>query len=234
MPETKRVLVIDDEQMPRELLRSILEGQGYSVRVAENGESGLEQIAQDPPDLVLLDLAMEGLSGWGVINRLRIRRSPPPVIAMSALGDEEPPELTAISPFVHGYLPKPFRADQISAACARVLALQGPNEAPPEPDRRSEARRDLVLVGTLASLDGTPVATGELLDITTGGAQFNVGASLPSGVLMILEFDVPGGDGPFRITVQSQWNEEGKAGLVFVDMAEADKGRLARLLAPPG
>src|SRR5262245_29549972 len=106
MADKKSVLVIDDEPTPRELLRSILEAQGYVVSLAASGEEGLEQIRANPPDLVLLDLAMTPLSGWGVINLLRTHASPPDVLAMSALGDEDPPELAAISPFVHGYLPK--------------------------------------------------------------------------------------------------------------------------------
>ena len=233
MSDEKRVLVIDDEPMPRELLKSLLEAQGYAVSVAEDGEKGLEMIHADPPRLVLLDLAMTPLSGWGVINRLRIQAAPPPVIAMSALGDEEPAELTAISPFVHAYLPKPFRADLVAAACARVLALSEPGGAEPHPDeeRRAAPRRDLVLAATLSS--SSAQLAGELLDITTSGAQLRVGAELPTGETLRLQFEVPGGQGPFRIDVKCQWNEAGKAGLEFVGLAEADKARLAKLLGVP-
>jgi len=235
MPEKKGVLVIDDEQMVCDLLRSILESQGYLVSVAEDGESGLEKIAANPPDLVLLDLTMKGLSGWGVINRLRSYASPPPVLAMSGLGDEEPPELAAISPFVHGYLSKPFRSDQLTTACARVMSLTDPgsSETLLQLERRTDVRRDLVVPATLSSLRGTPVAVGELLDITTSGAQFNLGASLAPGVDMRLEFEVPGGDGPFRVAVQIQWNEAGRLGLGFLDLSEADANRLAQLLNVP-
>lgn len=231
MAEPKDVLVIDDDPLPREFLRALLEGKGWSVRLAEGGEAGLAQIAEKPPDLVLLDLTMRGLSGWGVINRLRVHAAPPPVIAMAGMGDDEPPELTAISPFVHGYLPKPLRAELVALACARVLAP--PPETPPESERRSEARRDLVVPATLSAPDGAPIATGELLDITTAGAQFNLGAALPPGGEMTLAFEVPGGDGPFRVAVRSLWNEGGRLGLAFVDLAGPDADRLARLLDLP-
>jgi len=235
MPEKKGVLVIDDEQMARDILRSILEGQGYIVSVAEDGESGLEQISANPPDLVLLDLTMKGLSGWGVINRLRSHASPPPVLAMSGLGDEEPSELAAISPFVRGYLSKPFRSEQVTTACTRVLSLTEPesSETLLQMERRTDVRRDLVVPATLSSLSGTPVAVGELLNITTSGAQFNLGASLAPGADMRLDFDVPGGDGPFRVAVQIQWNRAGMLGLGFLDLSETDKSRLSQLLNVP-
>lgn len=235
MPEKKRVLVIDDEQMARDLLRSILEGQGCIVSVAEDGESGLEEIAANPPDLVLLDLTMQGLSGWGVINRLRSHASPPPVIAMSGLGDEEPPELVAIGHFVHGYLSKPFRADQVATACARVLSLTDPasSETLLQPERRTDVRRDLVMPATLSSRNGTPVAVGEVLNITTSGAQFNLGASLPPGAEMLLSFELPRADGPFLVSVLILWSDARRLGLVFVDLFLDDKVRLTELLSMP-
>lgn len=235
MAERGRVLVIDDEEMVRNLLTSILEADGYAVAVAEDGEKGLQEIAADPPDLVLLGLTMKGMSGWGVINRLRGHAAPPPVVALSGFRDDEPPELGAISPFVQGYLAKPLRADQVLAVSARVLSLADPGSSATrvEAERRTEVRRNLVVPATLSSSNGTPVGVGELLNLTTGGAEFNLGAALPAGAEMRLEFEVPGGGGPFVITVQIEWSQAGRLGLAFVGLQEADSARLAELLRSP-
>jgi CheY-like chemotaxis protein len=70
MAETFRVLVVDDEAMMRDLLSGLLEMEGYVVEVAEEGRSALAAIDARPPDAVLLDLNMPGVSGWQVIDRL--------------------------------------------------------------------------------------------------------------------------------------------------------------------
>lgn len=234
MPGKKHVLVIDDEEMLLDLVGSSLEETaGYSVTAVADGESGLKAIRASPPDLVLLDLGLRGMSGWEVIDRLKDHPSPPPVIVMSGRGDHEPPELSGASRFVYGYLSKPFRMEQLTVACARVLSVVGSAsaEAPFLPDRRGEARRSLVVPATLLSSTGTPVAVGELLNITTSGAELYLGASLQPGAQMTLSFEIPGGRGPFLVAVQIQWRRAGSLGLVFLRMPDDDSRRLAALLA---
>src|SRR5687767_5148847 len=108
MADAARILVVDDEEMLRELVSAFLEMEGHAVELAQDGGSALQAIEARRPDLVLLDLNMPSVSGWQVIERLKEQPAPPPVIAMSGMGMAEPPELQAVRSFVYGYLSKPF------------------------------------------------------------------------------------------------------------------------------
>jgi CheY-like chemotaxis protein len=66
-----RVLIVDDSPVSRELVRDILEPNGYEVFEAGNGIAAIEQIEQTRPHVVLLDIEMPGLGGYEVIRRLR-------------------------------------------------------------------------------------------------------------------------------------------------------------------
>jgi len=84
---SKLILVVDDEQDVREFLRSLLEDNGYSVAVAEDGIKAWGAIEWQRPDLILLDLMMPEQTGTGLYRRLRDRKglSGIPVIVISGL-----------------------------------------------------------------------------------------------------------------------------------------------------
>jgi DNA-binding response OmpR family regulator len=67
----RRALVVEDDPATREMLRRTLEREGWAVQEATNGRVGLEHVAASPPDLVLLDLLMPELDGFGFVERLR-------------------------------------------------------------------------------------------------------------------------------------------------------------------
>jgi DNA-binding response OmpR family regulator len=117
----KRVLVVDDEATVRFLLSRVLTHAGYSVEVATDGESALERVQAGPPDLVVLDLMMPGLDGWGVLERLKAMPAPPPVLIVSAHGDSETPRRAAEAGAA-GYMTKPFALKQLVDTCGRLIA----------------------------------------------------------------------------------------------------------------
>lgn len=83
------VLVVEDEDDMRTLMHELLDLAGYDVELAADGQEGIERIEAEAPDLVLLDLLMPRVDGWGVLERLRGRREPPPVIVLTGTGDPE-------------------------------------------------------------------------------------------------------------------------------------------------
>jgi CheY-like chemotaxis protein len=121
MAERTRVLIVDDEQMMRELVSAMLPPEEYAVEAVDGGPNALAAISARRPDLVLLDLNMPGMTGWQVIDRLKDLPSPPPVIAMSGMGTSEPPELHGVRQFVLGYLPKPFSHEQLLTTSVRSV-----------------------------------------------------------------------------------------------------------------
>jgi DNA-binding NtrC family response regulator len=84
--DTPRVLIIDDEAAIRESLETLLGLEGYTVDTAENGDQGLERIAEQPFDLVLLDLALPGRNGLEILAVIRDRQPNLPVIMITAFG----------------------------------------------------------------------------------------------------------------------------------------------------
>jgi CheY-like chemotaxis protein len=232
MRERTRVLVVDDEEMMRNLVGAML-SEDYEVTAVGGGLDALAEILARPPGLVLLDLNMPGMTGWQLIDRLKDLPSPPPVIAMSGMGTIEPTELRAVRRFVLGYLAKPFTHEQLTLTCARALEVAGSAEDPEFVDRRREPRRNLLVPAALMSPEGTPAALGQILNLSPGGALIDLGAALHPGMEMTLAFDIPGGQGPFRVTGRIQWQKDSKLGLSFIDVSDDDRQRLERLLALP-
>jgi len=86
----KRILVVDDESDCRELVKQILEGEGYSVFPAKNGEEGLHMAQEDRPALVILDVQMPKKDGFSVFNDLRKEPNTAdiPIIMLTGIGQE--------------------------------------------------------------------------------------------------------------------------------------------------
>jgi DNA-binding response OmpR family regulator len=120
----KTVLVVDDEATVRFLLSRVLSHAGYAVDVATDGEAALERIHSSRPDLVVLDLMMPGLDGWGVLDQLRSSPDHPPVLVVSAHGDAETPK-RALAAGASGYMTKPFALKQLVDTCGRIIAVAG-------------------------------------------------------------------------------------------------------------
>jgi two-component system KDP operon response regulator KdpE len=113
------VLVIDDEPQLRRALRRSLEGHGYALREAQDGESGLREFHAFKPDVVLLDLMLPDADGVEICRRLR-ESSQTPIIVLSVVGDEKR-KVEALDAGADDYLTKPFGADELLARIRVVL-----------------------------------------------------------------------------------------------------------------
>lgn len=101
------VLVVDDDRDIQLLLRLELEAEGYDVLTADNGRLALTEIAASSPDVVLLDVMMPELDGWGVLERLDDPK--PAVIVVSGLAtDRDTHHEHAIRMGALGFVAKPF------------------------------------------------------------------------------------------------------------------------------
>lgn len=84
---TRHILVVDDDPDIRATVREILDLEGCDVAAASNGLEALEQIESSPPCVVLLDMRMPMLDGWGVARELRARGVGVPIVVMTAAQD---------------------------------------------------------------------------------------------------------------------------------------------------
>jgi PAS domain S-box-containing protein len=113
------VLVIDDDPDVRGFIVGSLQESGYSVREASDGHEGLQALEQDPPDLVVLDFIMPGLSGAEVAQRIFAVRPDQPILFVSGYSETE--AVRRVAPDAP-LLAKPFRADALDSAVRAALS----------------------------------------------------------------------------------------------------------------
>jgi DNA-binding response OmpR family regulator len=114
------VLVVDDEPDILLLHRLNLEAAGHRVVLAADGVTALERIAEEAPDAVVLDVMMPVLDGWGVLERLRVHPSPPPVLVVSA--KSTPADMQKARDLgARDYLPKPYDPEELLRRLANML-----------------------------------------------------------------------------------------------------------------
>lgn len=114
-----RILVVDDEQLYRHLLRVNLETEGYEVIAARDGEEAIELVTSHQPDLIILDVAMPRLDGFSTCERIR-QFSDVPIIMLTARGEEQD-RVKGLNVGADDYVTKPFSATELVARVRAVL-----------------------------------------------------------------------------------------------------------------
>jgi DNA-binding response OmpR family regulator len=118
------VLVVDDEPDIRSVVALSLEGDGFEVRLAASGAEALESVAQDPPDVILLDVMMPGMDGFEVLARLRQEGLGPSTrIVIMTCRTSERDHLRGWELGADEYLTKPFDADVLADRLRYLLAV---------------------------------------------------------------------------------------------------------------
>jgi len=120
---TLNVLAIDDSRTIRTLLNAALEGAGFQTCLAEDGQKGLEQLNHFAPDVVITDINMPVLDGFGVIEGVR-RHAHFGTIPILVLTTESAPDLKkrARDAGATGWIVKPFNSEKLTTAIKRVTA----------------------------------------------------------------------------------------------------------------
>jgi len=121
---TERVLIVDDEAPIRRPLELNLTARGYQVEQAVSGEAALQRARSLPPDLVIVDLGLPGMSGIDVIRSFR-EWSTVPILVLSARGGEAT-KVTALDAGADDYITKPFGMDELMARVRAALRRNVP------------------------------------------------------------------------------------------------------------
>ena len=151
------VLVVEDERSFSEPLAFMLRQEGFEVTVAETGPDGLAAYDRDPPDLVLLDLMLPGMSGTEVCRALR-QRSNVPVIMLTAR-DSEVDKVVGLELGADDYVTKPFSGRELVARIRAVLRRRGEAPAPDDgPDVLEGGPVRIDVDRHLVTVNGEPVA----------------------------------------------------------------------------
>ena len=117
--EQERILVADDEASIRRILETRLKMVGYDVITAADGEEALEAFQKHNPDLIILDVMMPKMDGYGVTREVR-RNSDVPIIILTALGDVSE-RITGLELGADDYVVKPFSPKELEARVRAVL-----------------------------------------------------------------------------------------------------------------
>lgn len=115
----QRILVVDDEEDLREILRFNFEAEGYEVQTAGSAEEALTMLSSSV-DLILLDVMMERMSGIEMAEKIRAAGDNTPIIFLTALGEHDA-QLRGFSAGADDYISKPFSFDTVLARVKAVL-----------------------------------------------------------------------------------------------------------------
>ena len=122
-----KLLLVEDNEMNRDMLSRRLERKGYAVAIAVNGQQAVEMAAADPPALVLMDMSLPVLDGWEATRRIKAANKSIPIIALTAhamQGDETKAKEAGCD----DYDTKPVELPRLLAKIEALL-----NRAPPPP-----------------------------------------------------------------------------------------------------
>lgn len=119
MTDSKTILVVDDEPRYVSLVEINLTTDGYQVRTASDGQQAVDSVAEDQPDLVLLDIMMPVMDGFTACERIR-EFSSVPIIILTAKGEERD-RVRGLDAGADDYIVKPFSAQELLARVRAVL-----------------------------------------------------------------------------------------------------------------
>ena len=124
---SSKILVVDDEKPIVDIIDGYLKREGYSVIVAYDGNSALQQIHKNDPDLIILDLMLPEISGWDVCRTVRAK-SDVPIIMLTAR-DEVTDRIVGLELGADDYVTKPFEPKELVSRVKAVLRRSGGNRA---------------------------------------------------------------------------------------------------------
>jgi DNA-binding response OmpR family regulator len=198
--EGARVLVVDDDEIIRAVVRRLAENAGAEVTDAENGEAALRALYAGRPDIVVLDIDLPGLDGWQVLERIR-QLADLPVVMLSA-HDDELEKVRALQAGADDYITKPFGPQELlarlQAHVRRAAGRTGPSERGFTPYRDAAIAVD--------SLHAEATVHDRPLRITPREFRLlaafvnHAGRTLSPEQLLDLAWDDPSGD-PRRVKV---------------------------------
>lgn len=140
MSTMSTILVVEDEESVRELVRMYLENEGFRVETASDGEEALNKVKANTPDLIILDIMLPKFDGWTVCREVK-KTSNVPIIMLSAR-TEEFDRVLGLELGADDYIPKPFSPREM---VARVRAVLRRTSASPEATGRVITYRDLTI-----------------------------------------------------------------------------------------
>ena len=220
-----RILVADDEEAIRKLTVNICADAGHIAHQAADGAEAIESLRAERADVVLLDVQMPRVDGWGVLEYVRTMTDPPAVILVTGAAEVVPPG--PLNRYVAGIVTKPFAVTQLIKAIELALSRR---TDPRTPEERKDRRRTFVVQTTLLSESGEPLAIAHLEEISPRGFRLELAIRISEGDPIRVAFQVPGREDPVEIRGRVKWRDGRTLGAEIEDLGEADARLLQQLL----
>jgi two-component system OmpR family response regulator len=122
-----KVLVVDDEPNIRDLLSASLRFAGHQVLTSPNGTDAINKIVEQLPDIILLDVMLPDVSGFGVTKKIRSMGIETPILFLTARDDTED-KITGLTVGGDDYVTKPFSLDEIMARISAIMRRTGKDQ----------------------------------------------------------------------------------------------------------
>lgn len=168
---TTRIMVIDDEPLICTLLEYQLGGAGYLVTAFQRADEALRHMAQEQPDLILLDVMMPAISGWDLCRQIRASSAVPVIMLTAKQGDED--VVTGLTSGADDYVGKPFNQAQLIARIEAVLRRT---------QRRAPRAAAITPQPALATLKRTPATPVTLAPMAPTQSPAVLPANRPAAV----------------------------------------------------
>lgn len=162
-----KILLVEDDLRIQELVTFNLEREGYTVKIAGDGKSGLEMVSSEMPDLILLDVMLPELDGYEVCKAIRANKETAslPIIMLSAR-DEVADKVIGLELGADDYVTKPFSTRELVARVKARFREEKRNAAPPKPVSIIWGELEIWPENYLATLTGENVSlTGKEFDL---------------------------------------------------------------------
>jgi CheY-like chemotaxis protein len=211
--------------MLREVIVSLLEDAGFTCAEAADGEQAVAYLKNHAPDLVVLDIVMPKLNGWGVLDHIRTMTQPPRVVVSTGMAEVVPPG--HLSAYLSGALLKPFSGDALIRTCEAALAPATARAG----GLRKEDRRTFVIEATVLSETGAPLVRGRLVELSRHGFRLDVGATcFEPGDRLWLTVSLPGAVEPLRVRGRVRWRSALALGAEIEEISPGHEDFLRELI----
>ena len=233
-----RILVIDDEQMIRQTLRSILERAGHSVLDAANGREGMRLWRDEPVDVVVTDIYMPEKDGVQVLLEMKHVARKPKIIAMSGGGQKGLLDwrTSALELGADGVLLKPFEERTVLFTIQEVLTGHPDgHDAVPRSNSTDQRKFPRLSVSLPVYFSNGMIAqSGTVVDISREGCRIRCPDAAPDMKYFQVEIQLDEPQG--RLTVNlavRRWSRDKELGVEFIRLEAEQQARLLQVLQSP-
>lgn len=234
-----RILIIDDEEVIRRALRSILERAGHTVLDAPNGREGMRFRQEEPVDVVVTDIYMPEKDGMQVLSEMKQLATTPKIIAMSGGGDKGLLDwrAAALALGAHGVLLKPFDERTVLVTIEEVLTGHTDAHDDVPQSRMTEQRKFPRLPVSLpVYFSNSMIAqSGTVVDISREGCRIRCPDATPDLRYFQVEIhlDEPQGTLTVNLAVR-RWSRDNELGVEFIRLEPEQQARLLNIIREMG